>query len=361
MKQPINVQNSGGAVALINDVIDKAVKKKASDIHFEPQEGLMKIRYRVDGLLCEGFAVHRSMIPSITARIKVMVNLDIGETRLPQDGRTRLTVDGAEIDLRVSTLPTIFGEKAVIRLLDPANTGISLEELGMEGACLNKFKHAISRPNGLVIVSGPTGCGKTTTLYAALDKLNSAEKNITTVEDPVEYRLAGINQVHVNEKTGLTFSRGLRAILRQDPDIIMIGEIRDQETAGIAVAASMTGHLVLATLHTKTSSGVPQRLIDMGVEPYLVASSLTAALSQRLVRKKCRPCPDCSFSGYKGRMAIFELLEINDELRKLIIMKSGPIEIERSSGIIKMQDDGFRKAEEGITTKEEVLRVIECD
>ena len=361
MKQPINAQSSGGAVALVNDVIEKAVKRKASDIHFEPHENLMKVRYRIDGLLCEGFSIHRSMTPSIIARIKVMVNLDIGETRLPQDGRTRLNIDGTEIDLRVSTLPTIFGEKAVIRLLDPANTRIALEDLGMEGGCLKSFKQAITRPNGLIIVCGPTGCGKTTTLYAALDKLNSSEKNITTVEDPVEYRISGINQVHVNEKTGLTFSKGLRSILRQDPDIIMIGEIRDQETARIAVAASMTGHLVIATLHTKTSCGVPQRLIDMGVEPYLVSSSLTAALSQRLVRKKCLPCPDCSFSGYRGRMAIFELLEINDELRGLILKNTCPIEIERSSGIINMLGDGLKKAGEGITTKEEVLRVIECD
>ncbi|MEK7375900.1 MAG: GspE/PulE family protein, partial [Candidatus Margulisiibacteriota bacterium] len=346
MKQPTNAERSGGAVALINDVIEKAVKKKASDIHFEPQEALMKIRYRVDGLLCDGFSVHRSMIPSITARIKVMVNLDIGETRLPQDGRTRLNVDGAEIDLRISTLPTIFGEKAVIRLLEAANTALALEALGMEGNCLKKFKQSIGRPNGLVIVSGSTGCGKTTTLYAALDKLNSTEKNITTIEDPVEYRLAGINQVHVNEKTGLTFSKGLRAILRQDPDIIMIGEIRDQETAGIAVAASMTGHLVLATLHTKTASGAPQRLIDMGIEPYLVASSLTAVLSQRLVRKKCHPCAGCSFLGYKGRIAIFEFLEINDKIRELILKRAGPLEIEKSSGLFTMLSDGFKKAEE---------------
>ena len=361
MKQHTNAQTTGGAVALITDVFEKAVKKRASDIHFEPQDNLLKIRYRIDGLLSEALTVHRSMVQSLIARIKVIVDLDIGENRLPQDGRSRLKIDGKDVDIRVSTLPTIFGEKAVVRLLDPQSTALSLEELGMDGDCLTRFLRLIKRPNGLILVTGPTGCGKTTTLYAALDKLNSCEKNITTIEDPVEYRLCGITQVHVNEKTGLTFSKGLRSILRQDPDIIMIGEIRDEETARIAVTASLTGHLVLATLHTRTACAAAQRLIDMGIEPYLAASALTAVLSQRLVRKKCPPCPGCSYSGYRGRTSIFELLEVDERTRGVILRSASPQEITTASGMRTMLENGLRKAAEGLTSKEEVLRVIECD
>ena len=361
MEQLIKTPGSSGAAALIDDVLEKAVKKKASDIHFEPQDAMLKIRYRIDGILCEALTVHRSMVPSLIARIKVIVDLDIGQTRLPQDGRSRLKIDGKDVDIRVSILPTVIGEKAVVRLLDPRTTALSLEELGMGKDCLARFLRLIKRANGLILVTGPTGCGKTTTLYAALDKLNSCEKNITTIEDPVEYRLCGITQVLVNEKTGLTFSKGLRSILRQDPDIIMVGEIRDEETARIAVTASLTGHLVLATLHTKTACAAAQRLIDMGIEPYLTASSMTAVLSQRLVRKKCPPCPGCSYSGYKGRTSIFELLEVDEKARQVICKGARPEELADICGIFTMMEDGLKKAGEGLTTREEVLRVIECD
>lgn len=352
------ISPSGGATALVNDLIEKAVELKASDMHLEPAEHNLKVRYRVDGLLQNGITIHKSMVPSLIARVKVMVSLDIGESRLPQDGKTHLNILDKDIDLRVSTIPTIFGEKVVLRLLDRGNLSISIEQLGMGSEDLAVFTKAISKPQGLILVTGPTGSGKTTTLYCALNKINSQEKNIITIEDPVEYQLQGINQIQVNYKTGLTFAKGLRSILRQDPDVIMVGEIRDSETAKIAIQAAMTGHLVFSTMHTNSSVAAVERLIDMGAEPYLVATSLTGVISQRLLRLSCPKCKECGFKGYRGRTGIYEIFCIDDEVREMIIKRADRKQIEKTAKIRSLLDVGLEKVNKGLTSKEELFRVV---
>jgi type II secretory ATPase GspE/PulE/Tfp pilus assembly ATPase PilB-like protein len=337
----------GGVIALLNDIIEKAVSLDASDVHIEPNSNNIRVRYRIDGLLQNGVLIHRSMLPQIISRIKIMAELDISESRLPQDGRSFIKSSGKEFDLRVSTMPTIHGEKAVLRILDRKRSALKLDEIGMPATELNMYRKVIEKPNGMIIVCGPTGCGKTTTLYSSLDKINSESLNIITIEDPIEYQLAGINQIPVNIKTGLTFAKGLRSVLRQDPDVIMVGEIRDTETAATAVQAAMTGHLVFTTLHTNDAASAVTRLSDMGLEDYLINSTLKCVLSQRLVRKLCQECKGhgcrhCNHAGFKGRAGIFEMLD-----PKISDMPA------RS-----MMDNAKDLIRSGITTMEEVVRNV---
>ncbi|GHH97190.1 GspE/PulE family protein [Neobacillus kokaensis] len=377
-------------VKLVNQMMTNAVLQKASDIHIDPQETKIIVRYRVDGVLRVERTLPKSMQSVLTARIKIMSNLDITEHRIPQDGRIKLNLDFHPIDLRVSTLPTVYGEKIVMRLLDMGSTLNDINKLGFNTLNLKRFNQMIEQPTGIVLITGPTGSGKSSTLYAALNKMNSDEVNIITVEDPVEYQLEGINQVQVNTNVGMTFAAGLRSILRQDPNIIMVGEIRDKETAEIAVRASLTGHLVLSTLHTNDSLGTVTRLIDMGVEPFLLAATLSGIVAQRLVRKVCRDCMEehepskreveifarrgmkidkiirgkgcasCNMTGYKGRVALHEVLVINDDIRRVIMngenfQKLREIAIKNKT--IFLIDDGLLKVKQGLTTTEEVLRV----
>jgi type IV pilus assembly protein PilB len=337
----------GGVVALLNDIVEKAVSLDSSDVHIEPNANNIRVRYRVDGLLQNGVLIHRSMLPQIVSRVKIMAELDISESRIPQDGRAFIRSCGKEFDLRVSTMPMIHGEKAVLRILDRKRSALKLDEIGMPEAEFNMYKKVIEKPSGLIIVCGPTGCGKTTTLYSSLDKINRESLNMITIEDPIEYQLAGINQIPINTKTGLTFAKGLRSILRQDPDVIMVGEIRDTETAAIAVQAAMTGHLVFTTLHTNDAASAVTRLSDMGIEEYLIKSTLKCVLSQRLVRKICRECKGhgcrhCNHAGYKGRAAIFEMLDprISDMPARSMMYNA--------KDLIKF----------GITTMEEVVRNV---
>ncbi|WP_455206297.1 type II secretion system ATPase GspE [Kaarinaea lacus] len=376
-------------IRLINALFTQAIKENASDIHIEPFESKLMVRFRVDGVLREVLSPRRVLAPLIVSRIKVMAKLDIAEKRLPQDGRISLLVAGRAVDVRVSTIPTGQGERVVLRLLDKQAGRLDLEQLGMRPGPLQVMQRIIHRPHGILLVTGPTGSGKTTTLYAALTSINNRKRNIMTVEDPVEYHLDGISQTNVNTKVDMSFARGLRAILRQDPDVVMVGEIRDLETAEIAVQASLTGHLVLSTLHTNSAVGAVTRLRDMGVEPFLLSSSLLGVLAQRLVRKLCddckepytandvdcerfgfdksnpptlykgKGCPKCNYQGFRGRSGIYELVEINDTLRTMIHDGSGEHEIEayartRSPSI---RQDGIDKVVSGETSVEEVLRV----
>jgi type IV pilus assembly protein PilB len=377
-------------VRLVNQLLTNAVVQKASDIHIDPHETKVVVRYRVDGVLRVERVLPRNMQSVLTARIKIMSNLDITEHRVPQDGRIKINLDFHPIDLRVSTLPTVYGEKIVMRILDMGAALNDLNKIGFNTLNLKRFNEMIEQPTGIVLITGPTGSGKSSTLYAALNKLNSEQVNIITIEDPVEYQLEGINQIQVNTNVGMTFAAGLRSILRQDPNIIMVGEIRDKDTAEIAVRASLTGHLVLSTLHTNDSLGTVTRLIDMGVEPFLIASSLTGIVAQRLVRKVCRDCaevqepskreieifarrgmkidkisrgkgcPSCNMTGYKGRVALHEVLVLNDEMRR-IIMNDDSFQKLKDQAIksktIFLIDDGLLKVKQGITTTEEVLRV----
>ncbi|MBT2569180.1 ATPase, T2SS/T4P/T4SS family [Planococcus sp. ISL-110] len=381
-------------VRLVNQILSNAVSQKASDVHFDPQENRILVRYRIDGTLRTERILPKTMQGMITARIKILANLDITENRIPQDGRIKTTVDFRAIDLRVSSLPTVFGEKIVMRILDLSQNLTDISKLGFNDLNMERFMHEIDKPNGIILISGPTGSGKSSTLYAALNKLNSEEVNIITVEDPVEYQLEGINQIQVNANVGLTFAAGLRSILRQDPDIVMVGEIRDKETADISIRASLTGHLVLSTIHTNDSIASITRLMDMGIEPFLVTASLNAVVAQRLIRRVCRDCreiqsatvrekaifakrgisietiargtgcPQCNMSGYKGRMAIHEVLVV-DEAIKDIINRGGTAaeirEIAIRNKTIFLIDDGLLKVKEGMTTTEEVLRVAMTD
>ncbi|MDO8282385.1 MAG: type II secretion system ATPase GspE [Thermodesulfovibrionia bacterium] len=378
---------------LINALLLEAVKERASDIHIEPYEKGVEVRLRVDGILRRILSPPKIVQEALISRVKIIANLDIAEKRLPQDGRIKLLVGGKDIDIRVSIIPTALGERAVLRLLDRQAGVMSLEALGLTDSILNSFKEALARQNGIILVTGPTGSGKTTTLYGSLLKLNTEERNIITVEDPVEYQLTGIGQMHVNPKIGLTFASGLRAILRQDPDIMMVGEIRDLETAEIAVHASLTGHLVLSTLHTNDAPSALTRLIDMGIEPFLVASSLVCVLAQRLVRVICphckesyvptaqeiaylnldpppvslyrgRGCDKCLGKGYLGRTGIYELLEITPEVRKMTVERKDAQSIRSramSAGFKVLKDNAVQKVMRGITTIEEVLRVTQKD
>lgn len=376
-------------IRLINALLTEAVKVNASDIHIETFEKRLVVRFRVDGVLREVVQPKRQLAPLLVSRIKVMAKLDIAEKRIPQDGRISIRVGGREIDVRVSTMPSNNGERVVLRLLDKQAGRLNLTHLGMSEYDLARMTEIIQKPHGIILVTGPTGSGKTTTLYAALTQLNDATRNILTVEDPIEYQLEGIGQTQVNTKVDMTFARGLRAMLRQDPDVVMVGEIRDVETAEIAVQASLTGHLVLSTLHTNTAIGAVTRLMDMGIESFLISSSLLGLLAQRLVRVLCRHCkapyvPDdqecelfnfdksnrptlyhatgcdhCNQLGYSGRTGIYELVVIDEEMRRLIHSNAGEQEMVRharksSPGI---RDDGRRKILEGVTTVEEVLRV----
>ncbi|MDP2167875.1 MAG: type II secretion system ATPase GspE [Thermodesulfovibrionales bacterium] len=376
-------------IRLLNAILQQAVKERASDIHLEPYEKELDVRLRVDGMLHRVLSPPKIIQDALISRVKIMANLDIGEKRLPQDGRIRLLIGGRDIDIRVSVIPTSFGERAVLRLLDRKQGIIGLWEVGLNKEDIRHLEELLSRTSGILLVTGPTGSGKTTTLYGMLNRIHTEEKNILTVEDPVEYQIKGIGQIQVNPKIGLTFASGLRSILRQDPDVIMVGEIRDFETAEIAIQASLTGHLVLSTLHTNDAPAAVTRLVDMGVEPFLVASSIAGVLAQRLVRVICPHCKEphgpteeearyvsvpevwrgkgcgkCAGSGYLGRTGVFELLVVDDEIRHMITEKTDAQSIKSfavSKGLKALRLDGFEKVATGITTLEEVLRVTQKD
>ncbi len=382
-------------VKLVNSVIAEAVSDNASDIHFEPRAKELMVRFRIDGVLHEFMSIPRRMQGGVISRLKIMAELDIAERRVPQDGRIGLVVGGKPIDMRVATLPTVYGEKIVMRLLDKSNVMLRLEDLGFSEKSLKRFQSSFTKPYGAILVTGPTGSGKSTTLYAALNILNSSEKNIITVEDPVEYRLNGINQVQVNTRAGMTFAAALRSILRSDPDIVMIGEIRDRETALIAVESALTGHLVLSTLHTNDAPGALSRLTEMGVEPFLTASAVDCVLAQRLARRLCthckepyRPtremlckagfppevcerddvilyhakgCPRCNGTGYKGRLGLYEVMIVSDAVRRLTVERKSADEISRvavAEGMMPLRDDGIDKVVQGLTSMEEIARVV---
>ncbi|CAH0121301.1 hypothetical protein PAE9249_03828 [Paenibacillus sp. CECT 9249] len=377
-------------VKLVNQLIIQGYQQKASDIHIDPHEKEVLVRYRIDGILRTERKFPRHMLSMVVARIKILAQLNITEFRIPQDGRIKLNLDANVIDLRVSTLPTVYGEKVVMRILDLGSSAIDLQRMNFHPINYERFIQMIDKPTGIVLITGPTGSGKSSTLYSALNRLNTPDVNIITVEDPVEYRLEGVNQVQVNTSVGMTFAKGLRAILRQDPNIVMVGEIRDTETAEIAVRASLTGHLVLSTIHTNDAISTVTRLIDMGIEPFLVAASLTGVVSQRLVRRICQDCKTagppsqreieicekrnlqietvfrgkgcgvCNMTGYKGRIALHEILVVDDEIRRMIMNNRSMEEIREvavSKGTIFLIDDGLIKVIEGYTTTEEVLRV----
>ena len=399
MIERVEMQSTAPAIQIVDALLKQALKERASDIHIEPEEKLLQIRFRVDGVLQEVASPPKSMHPAFVSRIKVMSSLDISESRLPQDGRFEIPIENRRVDVRVSTFPTTYGEKVVMRLLDHSAVLRKLADLGLTEENQKSLDRLIHLPHGLILVTGPTGSGKTSSLYSVLQIINKPEINIITVEDPVEYQLAGVRQSQVNAKIGMTFARGLRSILRQDPDVILVGEIRDKETAEIAIQAALTGHLVFSTLHTNDASSAPTRLVDMGVEPFLIGSSLVAVLAQRLVRllcKKCksphtlkpdeleaagfrsvfrqkdevfqfyRPkgCPSCRHTGYSGRTGIFELLSITDDLRSEILKKGGSYlikEIALKHGMATLREDGYAKVQGGVTSLEEVIRVTQLD
>lgn len=391
---------------IVTTVLEYAIKSRASDIHIEPLEENVRIRYRIDGILQEKYVLPRNVLDAVVSRVKILANLKIDEKRVPQDGRFNFSVDGNEVDLRISTLPVSYGEKVVMRLLRKAQKVPSLPDLGLRGLALKNLIEAIERPHGIIIVCGPTGSGKTTTLYSVLDKVATSKVNVVTVEDPVEYQMKGVNQVQVNVQAGLTFASALRSFLRQDPNIIMVGEIRDTETAELAINASLTGHLVFSTLHTNDASGAPPRMIDMGVEPFLLTSALTCVVAQRVLRKICpdcvtsdelksdneavlketlgpifdmiedkwkrdgkkmtiphpNGCEKCNNTGYLGRIAIYEVMPISEKIAKMVVEKTSAAAIQRQAmdeGMLTMKQDGFVKVLEGVTTLEEVLRVAQ--
>jgi type IV pilus assembly protein PilB len=380
-------------IKLVNMIIMKAIEEKASDIHIEPEEGVLKMRFRVDGMLHEISSPPKHLQSTIISRIKIMAQLNIAERRMPQDGVFTIKMAGKQIDARVSCVPTIYGENVVLRLLDSSSAVMGLDKLGFSKEILVKFDKIIRRPHGIILVTGPTGSGKTTTLYAALNKINTVEKNIITIEDPVEYKLEGVRQIQINPKVNLTFATGLRSILRQDPNIIMVGEMRDHETAEIAVQAALTGHLVFSTLHTNDAPGAITRMIDMSIEPFLVSSSVIGILAQRLVRTICPECKEeykpsdeelkdigtlndkrtlkfargkgcskCMNTGYKGRLGIYELMVPDEEIRNAIMAKASTDEIRKlacNSGMKGLKADGIEKIKAGLTSVEEVLRVTE--
>jgi len=389
-KELAKMAEDAPVVKLVNMIIIQAVTEKASDIHIEPDEKVLRVRYRVDGILHEVPKPPKDLEAAIISRVKVLASMDIAERRKPQDGRIMMKMQGKDIDMRVSCFPTVYGENIVIRLLDKTSLLLGLSELGMRPEMHKTFDKIIRKPFGIMLVTGPTGSGKTTTLYAALNTINSEEKNIITIEDPVEYQISMIRQTQVNPKAELTFASGLRSILRQDPDVIMVGEIRDSETAEIATQAALTGHLVFSTLHTNDASGAITRLADMGIEPFLISDAVIGVLAQRLVRVICPKCKEklvptdatlkdlklkrsddlalyhgkgcakCKDTGYVGRVGIYELLVIDDELRKLIIAKAPADQIKAKAvelGMKTLYEDGIAKALEGITSVEEVLRV----
>jgi len=354
-------------IKLVNIMVIEAVRRGASDVHIEPEEDTLRIRFRIDGLLHECIGPPRYLQSAVISRIKVMADLDISERRVPQDGRIQMKMEGRDIDIRVSCIPTIYGENVVLRLLDRSQIILELKQLGFSPSILTQYKKLIYLPHGIILVCGPTGSGKTTTLYASLNAINSEDRNIITIEDPIEYHLAGIRQMQVNPKVGLRFADALPAILRQDPDVIMVGEIRNVETAKAAVQAALTGHLVFSTLHTNDAPGAITRLVDMGVEPFLISSSVIGVLSQRLVRTNCaeckgKGCKRCLQTGFRGRIGIFELLMPSEEIRALTTAKASADEIRKAAieaGMSLLREDGQKKVDNGITTKEEVMRVTE--
>ncbi len=384
-------------IRLVNSLLFQAAKDRASDIHIEPFERDLTVRFRIDGILYDIISPPKRFQPVIISRVKIMAGLNIAEKRLPQDGRIRIRLAGKDIDIRVSIVPTAFGERVVMRLLDKSTTVLHLEELGLLGVKHEMVNRLIKQSHGIVLVTGPTGSGKTTTLYACLSKINTSDKNIITIEDPIEYQLHGVGQIQVNPKIELTFANGLRSILRQDPDVIMVGEIRDLETAEIAIQAALTGHLVFSTLHTNDSFGAMTRLLDMGIEPFLVSSSVIAVMAQRLVRRVCSSCREpyepsreeleelgiapgrlmghtiykpgegcqqCKRTGYRGRTGIHELLVVDDEIRTLVMKHEDAAAIRRAAtarGMVTLREDGADKVLEGMTTIEEVLRVTQED
>jgi type IV pilus assembly protein PilB len=392
LDQLVESSEEGPVIKLVNLMLVQAIKDRASDIHIEPFEKQLRLRYRVDGMLYDSTAPPKGLQSALASRIKIMANLDIAERRLPQDGRFRIKLAGREVDLRVSILPTIHGEKIVMRVLDKGNLNLNLESLNLPADDLQKFKNAIDAPHGMILMTGPTGSGKTSTLYAVLTQLNTSDVNIVTVEDPVEYQMLGVNQVQVKPEIGLTFAGGLRSILRQDPDVVMVGEIRDSETADIAVKAALTGHLVLSTLHTNDAPGAIARMVDMGIEPFLVSSSVLMVCAQRLVRKICphckeefkvpmdvitrlslsaeeaaantyyrgRGCSRCKDTGFLGRMAILEVLAITNALREQILVNTSAKtlkDLALKEGLKTLRMSGLEKAKAGLTSLDEVLRV----
>ena len=386
----LDSQDDAPVIRLINALIAEAVKTRASDIHVEPYERSLSIRLRIDGVLREILSLPPRMTPVLVSRVKVMARLDIAEKRLPQDGRISIALGGKTVDVRVSTLPSRFGERVVMRILDKDSARLDLDALGMPADTLQRLKFALQRPNGVILVTGPTGSGKTTTLYAALNLLNDPSRNILTVEDPVEYAIDGVGQTQVNSKIGMTFATGLRAILRQDPDVVMVGEIRDGETAEVAIQAALTGHLVLSTVHTNSAVGAVTRLRDMGAEPFLLSSTITAVLAQRLVRRLCPSCkashePDdaerrllelepgehvkicspkgcgrCGHTGYEGRVGVYEIVVADEQLKRLIHEDAGEQALAQHAfrRADTLAQCGFRHVRAGVTSIEEVLRVV---
>ncbi len=383
-------------VKLVNHILMDAIRKQASDIHVEPYEKSLRVRFRIDGVLYENMKPPYALKNALVSRLKIMSKLDISERRLPQDGRIKLKAKGREMDFRVSVLPTLFGEKVVLRLLDKSNLQLDMTKLGFEVAQYKDFREAIYSPYGMVLVTGPTGSGKTTTLYSALSELNKSSQNISTVEDPVEFNLHGINQVNIHESIGLNFAAALRSFLRQDPDIIMLGEIRDFETAEVAIKAALTGHLVLSTLHTNDAPSTVNRMLNMGVESFLVASAVNLILAQRLVRRVCseckveeetqpevlldlgvaedelgtftnfvgRGCPVCNGTGYRGRVALYEVMPMHEQIRELVLLGASAAEIKKESirlGMLTLRRSGINKMMQGVTTVEEVIRASAKD
>lgn len=391
----LDVVNRPPVIRLVNDILFRALQMRASDIHIHPYETKIQVRYRIDGILYDTLTLNRNVLSLVISRIKVMAGMDIAERRMPQDGRTSVRIGQREIDLRVSTVPTSYGERAVLRILDKSTGILTLEELGLWREDKEAFDRMINRSHGVIFVTGPTGSGKSTTLYACLNRINSIEKNVMTVEDPIEYQLEGISQMQVASKKGMTFVNSLRHILRQDPDVIMVGEVRDEETAAMAIQSSLTGHLVFSTLHTNDAAGAISRLLDFGVEPYLVSSSMVCVLAQRLVRRICPDCKQayvppahelrdlgimtdmkevtfyvgggcgkCFDTGYRGRTGIYELMGINDDIREMIYRRETAGAIKKKAleyGMQTLRMDGARKVLEGITTIAEVLRVTQSD
>jgi general secretion pathway protein E len=387
LEQLRDMASEAPVIRTVNAIIASAVEKRASDIHIEPYEKTFRVRFRIDGVLYEQETPPKEMKFALISRLKLMAKLNIAERRLPQDGRIKVKTLGREVDLRVSTLPTLYGESVVMRLLDRSagDNFYDLRKLGFSQQMLDRMEHYTGLPHGIMFVTGPTGSGKSTTLYSALKRINGAERKIITIEDPVEYQMDGINQIHVNNQIGLTFASGLRHIMRQDPDVIMVGEVRDRETADVAIRSALTGHFVFSTLHTNDAPSAVTRLIDMGVENYLISSSVVSVLAQRLVRRICpqcralhgtamrpegyevecyrgRGCDACSGSGYSGRVGIFELMEMNDDIRKHIMANEDSIAITataRRHGMRTLREDGWDKVEHGITTPDELLRVTQ--
>ncbi|KPL24053.1 MAG: hypothetical protein AMJ75_04600 [Phycisphaerae bacterium SM1_79] len=394
----LDVVNRPPVIRLVNDILFRALQLRASDIHVHPYEAKIQIRYRIDGILYDTLSLNRNVLPLIISRIKVMAGMDIAERRLPQDGRCSVRLGQREVDLRISTVPTSYGERSVLRLLDKSTALYGLNELGLWEDDLKKFDSLLTRSHGVIFVTGPTGSGKSTTLYACLNRINSAEKNIMTIEDPIEYQLEGISQMQVASKKGVTFANALRHVLRQDPDVIMVGEVRDIETARMAIQSSLTGHLVFSTLHTNDSAGAVTRLLDLGLEPYLVSSSLIAVIAQRLVRKVCPDCREaaeptphelrelgigssalpgnggkffigkgcerCFQTGYRGRTGVYEILLISEEIQNLVYKRetAGTIKkVALDAGMQTLRMDGARKVLAGVTTVSEVLRVTQAD